>query len=157
MLNANLVSVSALDKARLTMIFSNGKGVIQKADGTVVLTGQNVNGMYLLETIDGSPNPSIAMTSLSQPTSLEQWHWQLTHCSLLTIQEMSNKGLVNRLIISEKGVNGKCEDCIMHGAPDTLTVQWGNWEGPGSNWPCCIQSLRGHPMFSPPEAKYIWW
>jgi hypothetical protein len=40
MLNANLVSVNAMDKAGLTTIFGNGKGVIQKADGTVVLTGK---------------------------------------------------------------------------------------------------------------------
>jgi hypothetical protein len=45
MLNASLVSVSAMDKAGLPTIFGNGKGVIQKADGTVVLTRQNVNGM----------------------------------------------------------------------------------------------------------------
>ena len=86
-LNANLVSVSALDKAGLTTIFANGKGVIQ--------------------------NPSFAMTSLSQPTSLEQWHQRLVHCSPLTIQEMSNKGLVDELIISDKVVNGKCEDRIL--------------------------------------------
>ena len=73
-LNANLVSVSTFDKAGLTTTFGNGKGVVQKADGTIILAGENVNGMYLLETLDNAPNPSFTMTSLSQPTSLEQWH-----------------------------------------------------------------------------------
>ena len=39
MLNANLVSISAMDKAGLTTILANGKGVVQKMDGTIVLTG----------------------------------------------------------------------------------------------------------------------
>jgi hypothetical protein len=74
-----------MDKARLTTILGNGKGVIQKANGTVILTGQNVNGMYLLETVNNSLSVPVAMTSLSQPTSLEQWHQRLAHCSPLMI------------------------------------------------------------------------
>ena len=73
-LNANLVSVSALDNAGLTIMFRGGKGVVRKEDGTIVLTGRNINRMYLLETLDNSPDVSLAMSSLSQPTSLEQWH-----------------------------------------------------------------------------------
>ena len=38
-LNANLVSVSMLDKARLITTLGNRKGVTKKADGTVILTG----------------------------------------------------------------------------------------------------------------------
>ena len=37
-LNANLISVSALDKAGLTMIFGNGKGVTKKQDETIILS-----------------------------------------------------------------------------------------------------------------------
>ena len=73
-LNTNLVSMSALDKAGLVTTFGNGEGVTRKADDTIVLTGQNINRMYLLKTVDNSPDASIAMTSLSKPTSLEQWH-----------------------------------------------------------------------------------
>src|SRR5271168_4224280 len=51
-LNANLISISAFDKAGLITTFSNGQGTIRKADGTVVLAGRNVNGMYILETLD---------------------------------------------------------------------------------------------------------
>src|SRR6202522_3440217 len=112
-LNANLVSVGALDKAGLTTTFGNGKGVTYKMDGTVVLSGQNVNSMYLLESVGNPPDNAIAMTSLSKPTSLEQWHRRLTHCSPLTIQEMARHNLVDGLIISDTTINGKCEDCIM--------------------------------------------
>jgi hypothetical protein len=73
-LNANLVSISALDKAGLTTVFGSGQGVTKKTDGTVVLTSRNVNGMYLLEAVNDLPGTPFAMTSLSQPTSLEQWH-----------------------------------------------------------------------------------
>ena len=38
-LNANLISVSAFDKAGLTTTFGDGHGVIRKGDGTIVLTG----------------------------------------------------------------------------------------------------------------------
>ena len=112
-LNANLISISAFDRAGLTTTFGNGKGIIRKPDGTTVLTGQNVGGMYLLETVDNIPNAPLAMTSLSKPTSLEQWHRRLTHCSPLTIQGMANNNLVDGLKISDQDVKGKCEDCIL--------------------------------------------
>ena len=112
-LNANLVSVSALDRAGITTTFGNGKGIAKKADGTVVLTGKNVNGMYLLETLDNKPDTSFAMTSTSHPTSMEQWHRRLSHCSPSTIQEMATKNLVDGLKITETSVSGRCEDCIM--------------------------------------------
>ena len=71
-LNANLISVSVFDKAGLTMTFGNGRVIIQKVDGTVILAGENVNRMYLLKTINNTPSPPLAMSSLSQPASLEQ-------------------------------------------------------------------------------------
>ena len=67
--------------------------------------------MYLLEMIDNVP---FAMaSSLSQLTSLEQWHQWLAYCSPLTIQDMANWNLVEGLKISETTVTGKCEDCIL--------------------------------------------
>jgi hypothetical protein len=77
-LNANLISVSALDKAGLTTTFGGGRGITRKADGMVILAGEIVNGMYVLETVDSEnhmiPDTPIVMGSLSQPVSLEQWH-----------------------------------------------------------------------------------
>ena len=96
-LNTNLISINTFDRAGLTTTFSNGQGTIRKADGMVVLAGRNVNGMYILETIDDIP---IAMSSLSQPTSLEQWHHRLTHCNPSTIQEMAANKLVDGLKMS---------------------------------------------------------
>ena len=112
-LNANLVSISALDRAGLTTTFGNGKGVVQKTNGMTVLTGMNVSGMYLLEALDTAPHTPLALNSLSQPTSLEQWHRRLTYCSPSTIKDMANNKLVDGLTISETTLNGKCEDCIM--------------------------------------------
>ena len=112
-LNANLVSVGTFNKAGLTTTFGNGKGIVQKADGTIILAGDRINWMYLLETLDDVPRTPLAMTSLSQPTSLEQWHHCLARCSLLTIQDMANGNLVDGMKISEMTINGKCEDCIV--------------------------------------------
>ena len=112
-LNANLVSISALDKAGLTTVFGSGQGLTKKTDGTVVLASRNINGMYLLESVNDLPNTPLAMTSLSQPTSLEQWHRRLAHCSPLTIQDMASNNLVDGLKISETTVKGKCENCIL--------------------------------------------
>ena len=113
-LNANLISISAFDKAGLITTFSHGQGVIRKADGTVVLAGKSMNGMYILDTIDDMTKLEVplAMGSLSQPTSLEQWHRRLTHCSPLTIQDMAANNLVDGLKLSKLSVTGKCEDCI---------------------------------------------
>ena len=112
-LNANLVSVSALDKARLTTVFNNGRGVTKKADGTVILVSQNINGMYLLETVDDPVPQPLALSSLSQLTSLEQWHQHFTHCSPLMIQNMATNNLVDGLDVSETAINGKCKNCIL--------------------------------------------
>ena len=73
--------------------------------------------MYVVDEINGdlpvvSNNP-LAMTSLSQPTSLEQWHRRLAHCSPLTIAEMSKGNLVDGLRVSGTDLRGKCEDCIV--------------------------------------------
>ena len=112
-LNANLVSVSALDSTGLTTIFGGGKGVTKKLDGTIILVGQKVNRMYLLEALENLVNIPVAMTSLSHPTSLEQWHRRLTHCSPATIQDMASKNLVDGLDISEMAADGQCENCIL--------------------------------------------
>src|ERR1700678_1654150 len=81
----------------------------------VVLSGSNVNGMYLLKTLDTSdvPDTTIAMTSTSHPTSLKQWHRRLTHCSPQMIQEMAKNNLVDGLKMTDTSISGKCEDCIM--------------------------------------------
>ena len=112
-LNANLISVSSLDKAGLITVFSNGKGITRKPDGTDILTSHNINGMYLLEPADSPITQPIAMSSLSQLTSLEQWHQQLAHCSPLTIQEMTTNNLVDGLNVSDATLHGKCENCIL--------------------------------------------
>ena len=53
------------------------------------------------------------MSSISQPTFLEQWHCQLTHCSPLTIKEKAANKLVDGLKLSGTELTGKCEDCIL--------------------------------------------
>ena len=73
-LNRNLISVSTLDKVGLVTTFPESQGVTQKADRSVVLAGKMVNGMYLLEPLDKDPPKPLALSSLSQPVSLEQWH-----------------------------------------------------------------------------------
>ena len=73
-LNRNLISVSTLDKAGLVTTFAESQGVTQKAGRSVVLAGKMVNGMYLLEPLDEDPPKPLALSSLSQPVSLEQWH-----------------------------------------------------------------------------------
>src|SRR5258708_31786694 len=48
-LNANLISVSAFDKAGLTVTFGGGRGVVRKGDGTAVLNARLVKGMYVVD------------------------------------------------------------------------------------------------------------
>ncbi len=115
-LNANLISVSAFDKAGLTATFGGGQGIIRKSDGTVILAGRQDKGMYIVDVVNDlrkDDTTPTAMSSLSNSTSLEQWHRRLTHCSPSTIQEMSNNNLVDGLTISGTEMRGKCEDCIL--------------------------------------------
>jgi len=116
-LNANLISVSAFNKAGLTVTFGGGRGVIRKTDGTVVLTSQLKKGMYVVDPLANiSPVTTAApatVVSLFQPTTLEQWHRRFTPCSPTTIQGMADCNLVDGLNISGKDLHGKCEDCIL--------------------------------------------
>src|SRR5260221_11118017 len=116
-LNANLISVSAFDKAGLTTTFGGGRGVIRKGDGSIVLSGRGERGMYVLDAIDNNvgniPGDPLAMGSLSQYIPLEQWHRRFSHCTPLTIQEMGSGNLVDGLKISDTNLRGKCEDCIL--------------------------------------------
>jgi len=75
-----------------------------------------MKGMYVVDELNDSPrvpNAHLTRTSLSQSVSLEQWHHQLTHCSPLTIKEMSKGNMVDGLNISDTDLRGKCEDCII--------------------------------------------
>ena len=116
-LNANLISVSAFDKAGLTVTFGGGHRVIQKTDRTAVLSAQLTKEMYVVDELirdpPGTSDVPLAMTSLSTPVPLEQWHRRLTHCSPLTILGMSKENLVDRLVVSRNDLRGKCEDCII--------------------------------------------
>jgi len=71
--------------------------------------------MYVVDTISNGVKPKhpIAMSSISQPTSLEQWHRRLAHCSPTTIQEMEKAGLMDGLCVTQKDLQGKCKDCIL--------------------------------------------
>jgi len=115
-LNANLISVSAFDRTRLTVTFRGGCGVVQKKDGGVILTARLVKGMYVvdeLENIPGAPSAHLGMVSLSKSIPLEQWHRHLMHCSPVTIAEMSKENLLDGLNISGNDLCGKCKDCII--------------------------------------------
>ena len=111
-LNANLISVSAFDRAGMTITFGDGRGVVRKKDGTVVLTSRCENGMYIVDDIDNH-NVPMAMISLLQPVSLEQWHRRFAHCSPYTIAEMTKENLVDGLKVLGSELRGKCEDCIL--------------------------------------------
>ena len=114
-LNANLISVSAFDKAGLTTTFSGGHRIIRKPDGTVVLTAHLDKGLYVVDPIDGAKvmTVPIVMGSLSKSISLEQWHCRFSHCSPSTIEEISKGNLIDGLEISGTDLWGKCEDCVL--------------------------------------------
>jgi hypothetical protein len=101
----------------MTVTFGRGSGIVQTKDGNVVLTAQREKGMYVVDEIERNTTEvlsmPLAMASLSQPSSLKQWHHRLTHCSPLTIMEMSKGKLVDGLNISGNDLHGKCEDCII--------------------------------------------
>ncbi len=74
--------------------------------------------MYVVDELicdpPGTPDIPLTMTSLSMPVPLEQWHRRLTHCSPLTILEMSKRNLVDGLVVLGNDLRGKCEDCIIN-------------------------------------------
>ncbi len=91
-------------------------GVVRKEDGGIVLTARLVKGMYVVDELNNLPrvpNAHLSRALLLQPTSLEQWHRRLTHCSPLTIKEMSKGNLIDGLNISDTDLCGKCEDCVL--------------------------------------------
>jgi len=75
-----------------------------------------MKGMYVVDELDGDLtgllNIPPAMMSFSKPVSLAQWHRRFTHCSPLTVAEMSKGNLVDGLNVSGNDLHGKCVDCI---------------------------------------------
>ncbi len=108
-LAANLISVSALDKAGLSTVFSNGRAAVRDRSGKEVFAGRGSDGMYVL---DAAPTPQ-AMSSRSSPTSLCNWHRRFVHMSPTKIEEMASKKLVDGLDITSDPLQGRCEDCIL--------------------------------------------
>ncbi len=106
---ANLISISALDKAGLSTVFSNSCAIICNNSGNEVFTGSGSEGMYILDT---APIPQ-AMSSHSLPTSLCDWHRCFVHMSPKTIEEMASKKLIDGLEITSDPLQGQCEDCIL--------------------------------------------
>ncbi len=109
LLAANLVSVSALDKAGLSTVFSNGRAAVQDKSGKEIFAGRGSDGMYVL---DATLTPQ-AMSSCSSPTSLCNWHRRFVHMSPKKIEEMALKNLVDVLEITSDPLQGRCEDCIL--------------------------------------------
>src|SRR5258705_11144826 len=60
-LNANLISVSAFDRAGLTTTFGGGYGVVCKVDRTAVLSGKGEKGMYVVDAVNDKPVNLIVM------------------------------------------------------------------------------------------------
>lgn len=108
-LAANLISVSSLDKAGLSTVFSNGQAVICDGSGHEGFTGRGSDGMYVLDVV---PSPQ-AMASHSSPVSLADWHRRLAHMNPAKIEEMASKNLVDGLNITSNSLDGHCEDCIL--------------------------------------------
>lgn len=108
-LAANLISVSALDKAGLSTVFSNGRAAVRDKSGKEIFAGRGSDSMYVL---DAAPTPQ-AMSSRSSPTSLCNWHRRFVHMSPKNIEEMASKNLMDGLEITSDPLQGRCEDCIL--------------------------------------------
>jgi len=118
-----------------------------------------VKGIYVADELDNLPkipNAHLSGALLSQPASLEQWHRRLTHCSPLTIKQMSTGNLVDGLNISDTDLHGKCEDCVIgqqvrrpfngftkKGLDPLELVSFDLWE------PSQVQSAGGKVYFMP--------
>ena len=63
MLNANLISVSTFDRAGLSVVFGGGRSVVQKPDGTVVLTARCEKRMYIVNEVNDNL-PEVSQTPL---------------------------------------------------------------------------------------------
>ncbi len=108
-LAANLISISALDKAGLSMIFADEKAVVKDKSGSEIFVGCGSEEMYVLESV---PTPQ-AMSSRATAVPLSEWHRCFVHMSPKMIEEMASKGLVDGLNTTPDPLLGKCKDCIL--------------------------------------------
>lgn len=101
---ANLLSVSAMTAEGLRVEFGKLDAQIKNADGYVLGTATNINGMYRLDT---AQNSSCFMTKNSCTSIL--WHRRLGHISVGSMQKLNVLSINSQ---SNKKI-ASCETCIL--------------------------------------------
>ncbi|KAJ3885912.1 hypothetical protein GG344DRAFT_58400, partial [Lentinula edodes] len=119
-LAANLISISALDKAGFFTTFGGNAAVVKRKDGTELFHGRGRDGMYVLDAEEApgqtsGPRHHVALSSRSSPTDIEQWHRRFVHASTETIERMERENMVDGLkgAVTSHKLEGKCESCIL--------------------------------------------
>ena len=90
--------------------------------GWYFLTGVGLNGLYQLSKGKGvSTALAVRSHSLSHPTDLATWHQWLAHVGLPRIKMMMDKGLVDRLDVTNHDIPGQYVDCHV-GQPEGVST-----------------------------------
>ncbi len=116
----NLILLPALDVAGFRGVWGGGVlSVVEPKAGRTVMLGRlkltvGSRQLYEVEVVDDVDIVAavVGARSRNKPTDLEIWHQQFGHGDVRVIKSMNDKGLVDGLEITNRLLNGMCEDCI---------------------------------------------
>lgn len=107
-LKDNLLSVSKLDEAGMTIKFGDGRCLIYR-DGQIIYKAICFNGLYTMNMVT---NEDEKLKIAKEVKNDELWHKRFGHLNYDTLYKMHSKNIIRGLEIQNK-THPKCEMCIL--------------------------------------------
>jgi hypothetical protein len=114
----NLISLPQLDQLGFHGTWGNGRLSVIGKEGVVMEGHLEYDGdrrrMYRVMTLNTAEMLAGATSrSRNKPTDLMNWHRRMGHADVRVIERMANRGLVEGLAITNKVLQGLCENCVV--------------------------------------------
>ncbi|KOC63381.1 Copia protein [Habropoda laboriosa] len=94
----NLLSVSRITDNGFTVSFNKHSAIIKRKDGTIVLTAQKQNGLYIVKHTEAQQ----AMLSQGEDDRFNRWHQRLGHLNMKDVRKLIEKDMVHGMKMSKR-------------------------------------------------------
>jgi GAG-pre-integrase domain len=104
-----LISISRLDKARYSVLFSRGMCIIRDLKGQTIATIHHSNGLYKLVANQSKKMETVTMASMKM--SINEAHKKLGHIAHFTVKYAITKGIITGIKLDSDSKIEFCKAC----------------------------------------------